>query len=191
MKIQVENALPSEADTVRLAAGNGVTLTASEPSNDTADLVVTIDADAETADLTAITDRLDAIEGDGSVKSRRITFTETAAAGVYTGTVTIPAGGVIHSVAWETSAAWAADTTVLDLGYTGALTAYGSDVDVDGVGGDQVFGLDTEDPDDFAAGTVFTAALTTTGAGGTTGRSAVTVEYSVPPTATAATKVAS
>lgn len=132
-----------------------------------------------------------ALAVSGLVLSRRISFTETAAAGVYTGTVTIPAGGVIHSVAWETSVAWGADTTALDLGYTGTLTAYGSAIDVDATGGDQVFGLDTQDPDDFAAGTTFTAELTTTGAGTTAGRSAVTVQYSVPPAATAATKVAS
>jgi hypothetical protein len=188
MKIQVETALPNEANVVRLVGGEGVTLTATEPAGDTADLVVTIDADAETAELTAITDRLTAIEGDGSAKVKRITFTETAGAGIYTGQVTIPAGGVIHSVAWETSVAWGADTTVLDVGYTGTLTAYGNDIDIDATGGDQVFGLDTEDPDDFAAGTVFNAVVTTTGAGTTAGRSAVTLVYSVPPTATAATK---
>lgn len=188
MKIQVENALPVEAAVVRFSGGDGVTLTTSTESG-TADLIVTVDADLVAADATAITDRLTAIEGDGSVKARRITFTETAGAGVYTGTVTIPAGGVIHSVAWETSVAWGADTTLLDVGYTGSLTAYGNDIDIDATGGDQVFGLDTEDPDDFAAGTVFNAVVTTTGAGTTAGRSAVTIEYSVPPTATAATKV--
>lgn len=186
MKIQVESEKPSEAKVVRLAGGAGVTLVSSVPEDDTADLVVTVDADLGAS--TDVTDRLDALEGDGSVKTRVITFTETAGAGTYTGTVAIPAGGIIHSVAWETTVAWGADTTVLDLGYTSALTAYGSDIDVDGTGGDQVFGLDTEDPDDFAAGTTFTAVLVTTGDGTTAGRTRVTVTYSVPPTVTAATK---
>lgn len=184
MKVLIDGAV-YEVEVLELANGSATEL----DGTSTADLRYT--PEATTADITALDARVDDLEADGSVKARRITFTETAAAGVYTGTVTIPAGGVIHSVAWETTVAWGADTTVLDLGYTGALTAYGSDIDVDAIGGDQVFGLDTEDPDDFAAGTVFTAAITTTGAGTTAGRTAVTIEYSVPPTATAATKVAS
>jgi len=145
-------------------------------------------------DVQAVFEELDnsvvALESatSGLVLCRRISFTETAGAGTYTGTVAIAAGGVIHSVGWETTAVWDSGPTILDLGYTGALEAYGSDIDVDAVGGDLVFGLDTEDPDDFAAGTTFTAKLVTTGAGGTTGRTMVTVTYSVPPAATAATK---
>lgn len=139
--------------------------------------------------VVAVEDRATAIEADGSMKVRRLSYTETAGAGVYTGQVVLAAGAVLHSVAWETSVAWGADTSAMALGYTGALTAYGAAVDVDAIGGDQVFGLDTEDPDDFASGTTFNAVLTTTGAGTTAGRSAVTIEYSVPPAATAATKV--
>jgi hypothetical protein len=141
--------------------------------------------------LEELDDAIAAIVAEGGLVTRRGLFVETAAAGVYTYQLAIPAGGVIHSVAWETTAAWDADTTTADFGFTGTLTAYGNDVDVDGVGGDQVFGLDTEDPDDFAAGTTFNAVITTTGAGGTTGRTQVTVVYSVPPTGTTATKVAS
>ena len=187
MKVQVDSGALKEARNVRLVSGENVALSSAFGDND--ELIVTVDSGEADSDLAAAVADIEAdIAAAGNVQARRITFTETAGAGTYTGQLVIPAGGVIHRVAWETTVAWGADTTVLDLGYTGTLTAYGDDIDVDGTGGDQVFGLDTEDPDDFAAGTTFNAVLVTTGAGSTAGRTAVTVEFSVPPAATAATK---
>lgn len=120
------------------------------------------------------------------VRASVITFTETAGAGTYTGTIEIPVGGMIHEVWWETTAAWDAITTLLDAGFTGSLTTYFNDANVDAVGANEA-GLNVVAPDLFDSGTTFTAAITTTGTGGTTGRSRVVVLWSVP-TQTAATK---
>ncbi len=134
-----------------------------------------------------------AIEDMGVLVTRRITFTETAGAGVYTGEVVIPAGGVVHSIEAKTTADWDATTTLLDLGYTGALEFWEAN---SGIGGNGTTrpegwsnGSNMPSPSYFPAGTSVVAEITTTGAGGPTGRTSVTVVYSVPPAATAAVKV--
>jgi hypothetical protein len=125
----------------------------------------------------------------GPILARRLTFTETAGAGTYAASAVLAAGAAIHQVSWETTAAWDADTATIDLGYTGTLTAYGNDLDVDGVAEATVFlAAAASVPDYFAGGTTFTATLTAVGTGGTTGRTIVWVCYSIPPAATAATK---
>lgn len=131
---------------------------------------------------------------EGNLVSRRITFEETAGAGVYTGTLVIPAGGVVHSILTETTAAWDAATTLMDAGYTGNLTSFSSAVDVDAAGNNAAVegwsngGAMLPGEGYFAAGTTLTFAVTTTGAGGTTGRMFIVVTYSVPPAASAAIK---
>lgn len=210
MKLQVDSGQVFELDNLRVVAGAGVSASAAVGNND--DVVVTLIADGADAGFDAadvavdstslvgtgatvqavfeeLDDAIAALLAQGQVISRSLSFTETAAAGTYTGTIALPAGAILHSVVWETTVAWAADTSVLDAGFTGTGTAYGNDIDVDAVGGDQIFGLDTEDSDDFPAGTNFLAVLVTTGTGGTTGRTRVSITYSVPPTATAAVKV--
>lgn len=210
LKVQVDGGLVREVDVLKLISGSDITFTEVDASGDTADVAVSasaggaggIDASEVTVDSAALDgvavtvqgaleeleDAIDALEGDGSLKSWSASFVETAGAGTYTAQKVLAAGSIIHSVSWETTVEWGADTTTADFGYTGSLAAYGNDVDVDAVAGDQVFGLDTEDVDDFPAGTTFNAVFTTTGAGTTAGRSRVTIEYSVPPTATVATK---
>lgn len=125
--------------------------------------------------------------------TKRVTFTETAGAGIYTASVVLPAGAFIHSAQYETTAAWDADTTLLDMGFTGGLTSYANAVNVDGTG-DVAHGWSggatgpLEADSYFAAGTTFSAVVTTTGAGGTTGRGVATLVYSVPAAAAQAVK---
>lgn len=123
----------------------------------------------------------------GLIKYYLISFVETAGAGTYTATLAVPDGSYIVHVSHRTSAAWAADTTTADIGYTGALTAYGNDVDIDGVGADTYLPLDSSAPQALTTENVIVA-VTTTGAGGTTGRSQFLVGVVIPTSASAPVK---
>jgi hypothetical protein len=189
MKLQLDSGDVVEARNIRLVAGSNVGLSKSVGDNE--EIIVTVEAGEADTDLAAAVAILEDAD-DTKVTFRRISFTETAAAGVYTGTVALPVGAILHTVAWETTAIWAADTAELDLGVTSALTRYGNDIDVSAANSGESTDLSaTAGAEEYAAGTTFTAALTTVGVGGTTGRTSVYVSYSIPPTATAATKVAS
>jgi hypothetical protein len=131
------------------------------------------------------------------------TFTESATAGVWTGSVTIPAGSMIFDVQWSNQTLWNNTTSAtLNVGDTEDTNGYFSAVDVkaapaadvDGAGGVSVAGQDAGAGaysglvKYTAAGTIVSGVVTTLHAVGDTGRSRMTVIFATP-TAVAATKV--
>lgn len=147
-----------------------------------------------------------------------VTFTETAGSGVYTGSVTLPAGAtlvdiIIHAVAlWNNAGACTmkvgdvADDdgffTGIDLKATDLLAGeslsfshpggkQGADLDAIDVGGEggAAAGADVHVRRRYlATARVISGIITTASTGGSTGRTRMTVLYSLP-VATAATKV--
>ena len=131
-------------------------------------------------------------------------FTETAVAGVYTGSVTIPAGSTILDVLWSNQALWnnttsatcnCGDTQDTD-GFFITMDVKAAPVaDVDGAGGFSTAAAQgAGDAGAYsglhkysAAGTIVTGVVTTVHAVGDTGRSRMTVIFATP-TAVAATK---
>ena len=127
------------------------------------------------------------------------TYTETAGAGTYTATVALPAGAVLVDVDMETTAAWAATTAAWTISDTAGVIQDGQNAKTVGFqdllnsGGTinyyGVWGYNNTAPmRAYPAGDTITCVITTTGAGGTTGRSRALVYYVVPGAATAATK---
>lgn len=133
-------------------------------------------------------------------------FTETTGAGVYTGSVTVPAGALITDVkAWST-VLWTATTSAtlkigdatdddgwfigIDLKATDLLV--GEELNFNQTGGKPGAYLDTSTGKRSAAysasARVVSGIVTTVGAAGSAGRSFMAVHY-VLPTASAATKV--
>jgi hypothetical protein len=165
---------------------------------------VLLEADAEAAKVSipeGVTLEVagDEVSGGGGSQSflaESITFTETAGAGEYSGEVVLPVGAVLFEVTWQTTAGWAADTAALNVGDGGSATAFINGDDVKSVAYmsssyDSKIDAITENdgapsPVPYASGDTITAILTTTGAGGTTGRSLVTVFYIVPTSSAAA-----
>jgi hypothetical protein len=204
-KIQVDSGAAIDGpEVIKFVGGDGVTLT---QTADDEKAVVTIAADigdigtpdaSEVAvedageyfgeiDVEAVLQEIGA-EALSNLRVSYATFTETAAAGVYTADLSdIPDGAFVFASAWQTTAAWDADTTVLDVGDADP------DVLIDGVdvdGADEVFNWVAATAYPHVVDTAVTAVITTTGAGGTTGRSTVIVLWAAP-VAVAATKVAS
>jgi len=149
------------------------------------------------------------INGGTSVRAEEITFTETAGSGVYTGSVTIPAGStlqevVVHGVAlWNNAGACTlkvgdvADDdgifTGVDLKATDLLAAEGiSASGVAGTAGGKA-GADLANSQwnrrYLATERVISGIITTVSTGGTLGRTRITVTWTEAAVGNAATKV--
>lgn len=136
--------------------------------------------------------------------AEEVTFTETAGTGVYTGSVSVPAGSTILDVVWRNTAVWTANTSATmkagvaaddDMFFTAVNVKSAPAADgTGGFGGISAFKADTGG----GAGSGFTAynagavvvsgIVTVSGTTGTAGRSRMLVKY-VTPTASAAAKV--
>lgn len=135
------------------------------------------------------------------------TFTETTGAGVYTGSLTVPAGATIHDIVVNGVALWNPVTSAtLKVGDVADDDGYFTGVDLkatDLLAGESLsFALaggkagayianSQVSPRYSATARVISGIITTVGASGTTGRTRMTVLYSLPVTAdiVAATKV--
>jgi len=138
----------------------------------------------------------------------RIDFVQTSGNGVYTGSVTLPAGAVLLDIVPMDTAAWDSTTALLNMGdgvnatgfiaslnltalgpmTTGVGYSYAGDIATNG--GFLSPGAYANAPGsriDYPAGGTITATITQTGAG-TAGRTSVVVVYTVP-TVTLAVKV--
>ena len=130
-------------------------------------------------------------------------FTETAGAGTYTATVTVPANSLIIDVVWKNTALWTATTSAtLVCGDADDADGYFKDIDLKSAPLAATAGVPTsissllEDTGSntykgmqkfSTAAQVISAVVTTEGVTGNTGRSYLFVTYATP-TATAATK---
>lgn len=139
------------------------------------------------------------------VEAHEVTFTETVGAGVWTGSVTIPAGATIHDIVVNAVALWDSETSAtLKVGDVGADNGYYTAVNLkatDLLAGESIsFALaggkagayianSQVSPRYAAAARVVSGIITKVGSTGSAGRTRMTVIYSVPATATAATKV--
>lgn len=144
--------------------------------------------------------------GGSLVQAALVSLTETTGAGVYTGSITVPAGGLIHDIkAWST-VLWTATTSATmkvgdatddDGWFTGVnLKAtdllVGEELNFTQTGGKEGVYLVTatglRSTAYSATARVISFIVTTVGAAGSAGRSFGMVVWSIP-TATAATKV--
>lgn len=141
------------------------------------------------------------------VCAKEVSFTETTGAGVYTASVSVPAGATIHDVIVNGVALWAATTsatlkvgdvandsgffTGVDLKATDLLA--GESISVAQAGGKAgaYIANSQVSPRYSATARVVSGIITTVGAAGTTGRTRMTVVWSEPTAANvaAATKV--
>lgn len=158
---------------------------------------------AET-DINSVEADVDTLQGQ-AVVAKEVTFTETAGAGTYTGSVTIPAGATVVNVIVHQAALWTAATsaamevgdatdpdgyfTAIDLKATDLLA--GESVDFSKGGGKEgayLAGGGTHWTSRYySAGGVVSGIVTTVGATGNAGRTRMTVLYTTP-TPVAATK---
>ena len=130
-------------------------------------------------------------------------FTETAVAGTYTATVTIPANAIVLDVIFKNAVVWNNNgTATLNVGDADDPDGYISAVDVktapaadvNGAGGISSRGEDTGTGaykglfKKYTSGGVITASIVTTGATGTAGRSSLYVIYAMNQTVVNATK---
>ncbi|MCC7334437.1 MAG: hypothetical protein IT422_05055 [Pirellulaceae bacterium] len=130
------------------------------------------------------------------VVCEEIEITETDGAGTYTGSVDVPAGATIHDIIVNGVALWAASSAAtLKVGDVGNDAGYYTGVNLKAtdllVGESLSFALaggkagayianSQVSPRYAAAARVVSAIVTTTGASGATGRTRVTVVYSLP-----------
>ena len=137
---------------------------------------------------------------------QRVLFTETTGAGTYSGSVTVPAGGLVHNIRVGSSALWTATTSALmDVGDAGDPDGWftqinlkatdllvGEEINFENFGGKQgaylVAASGTRTNAYSTAERVISGIVVTVGAAGNAGRTYMEVIYSVP-TAAAATKV--
>jgi hypothetical protein len=152
--------------------------------------------------VTASAAELNTVSG-GVVRAAELTFTETAGAGTYTGTVSLPAGASLHDIIINGVALWdnagavtliAGDATDPDGYYTGVnlkatdLLA-GESISFALAGGKAgaYIANSQVSPRYSATARDITVSVTTASTGGTAGRTRATVVWSQP-LATAATK---
>jgi hypothetical protein len=148
--------------------------------------------------------KLDGITGY-PVQAAEVTFTETAGAGVYTGSVSIPAGATILDIIVNGVALWNPVTSATlkvgdvadDDGYYTGVNLMATDL----LAGESLsFALaggkagafianSQVSPRYSASARVISGIVTVVGASGSTGRTRMTVIWSVPGAQTAATKV--
>lgn len=145
--------------------------------------------------------------GGTPVRSAEVTFTETTGAGVYTGSVTIPAGATILDIIINGVALWTATTsatlkvgdvadddgfyTAVDLKATDLLAGESLSFALAGGKAGAYIANSQVSPRYSASSRVISGIVTTVGAAGNAGRSRMTVIWSLPVSAdiSAATKV--
>ncbi len=140
--------------------------------------------------------------GGGLVVSYEMDFTETAGAGTYTATLVLPASTMVQNLWVINRVQWTAggSTATLNIRNTATASAYMSACTLHNTSSISLNVLDTwthisSSPGlstnfpavSYPSGTTITATVTTTGAGGTVGRTSVILLYTVP-TISAATK---
>jgi len=130
------------------------------------------------------------------VQSAEVSFTETTGAGVYTGSVAIPAGASILDIIVNGVALWAATTSATlkvgdvadDDGFFTAVNLKATDllagesISLDQAGGKAgaYIANSQVSPRYSAAARVISGIVTTVGAAGTTGRTRMTVLWNMP-----------
>lgn len=146
----------------------------------------------------------------GRIAYEEVTFTETTGAGVYTGSVTVPANAWLLDIKLYNTVYWTATTSALmDIGDVADPDGWFTQIDLKAT--DIVAGTDAE-VIDFnngggkvgayivaatgeralmyaATARVISGIVTTVGAAGNAGRTRMVVIYTFPTTVTAATKV--
>jgi hypothetical protein len=146
-----------------------------------------------------------AIVANAAVQSAEVFFTETTGAGVYTGTVNVPAGATILDIIVNGVALWnTASSAAMSVGDAGAATGYYNAIDLKAtelLAGESIsFALaggkagayianSQVSPRYAVAAHPILGVITSVGATGTLGRTRMTVIWSVPTTPVAATKV--
>jgi hypothetical protein len=139
------------------------------------------------------------------VQSAEVFFTETTGAGVYTGTVNVPAGATILDIIVNGVALWnTATSALMSVGDAGAATGYYNAIDLKAtelLAGESIsFALaggkagayianSQVSPRYAVAAHPILGVITSVGVTGTLGRTRMTVIWSVPTTPVAATKV--
>lgn len=136
------------------------------------------------------------------VEAIEVTFTETSGAGTYTGAVAVPAGATIHDIIINGVALWnnagactmkVGDTdddgyyTAIDLKATDLLAGESLSFALAGGKAGAYIANSQVSPRYSASARTINGIITTASTGGSTGRTRMTVIFSVP-TATAATK---
>ncbi len=157
--------------------------------------------------VTATASEINQLAGNDVAKypiAAEVTFTETSGAGVWTGSVSVPAGATIHDIVVNGDALWTSQTSaVMDVGDVGDPDGYFTQIDLkatDLLAGESLsFALaggkagayianSQVSPRYSASARTVSGIITKVGTTGTAGRTRMTVLYSKP-TATAATKV--
>jgi hypothetical protein len=145
-----------------------------------------------------------AIRTDGGVQVATLTFTETTGAGTYTGTVSLPAGSVVHDIIVNAVALWTATTsaslevgdatdpdgffTAVDLKATDLLAGESISFALAGGVAGAYIASSQVSPRYAAAARDIVATVVTVGAAGDAGRTNIQVCYSTA-AGVAATKV--
>jgi hypothetical protein len=140
----------------------------------------------------------------GIVVTQERTFVETTGAGVYTGSITVPAGATIKDIQIRSTVLWTATTSALmDVGDVATAAGWYSQINLkatdllvgevirfSSTGGKEGTYLVTAtgalNASFNAAAVVISGVITTVGAAGLAGRTRMLVEYSLPGTAAAA-----
>jgi hypothetical protein len=136
-----------------------------------------------------------ALRTDGPVFATAMNFTETAGASVYTDTRVLPANSVVQNVYLINRVLWTAggSTATLNMRNTATANAYFTATTLHNTSFVSLNLLDswthvsnaalnnTYPGVSYPSGTTLTATITTTGAGGTVGRTTIYVFYTVPP----------
>jgi len=146
------------------------------------------------------------VAGAGALFGKEVTFTETAGAGTYTGSVVVPAGATIYDIVVNGVALWnpatsaimkVGDTdddgfyTAVDLKATDLLAGESISFALAGGKAGAYIANSQVSPRYSATARTISGIITVVGGSGTTGRTRMTVFYSAPVAAesTAATKV--
>ena len=145
----------------------------------------------------------------GSVQAREVLFQEAGAAGVYTGSVTVPAGASLHDILVNGVALWTAGTSAtmkvgdatddegyfrgVDLKATDLLAGESLSFSFAGGKAGAYIANSQVSPRYSASERVISGIITTVGTTATAGRTRMTVVYSLPASVnqTSATYVAS
>lgn len=186
---------------------NGGAITADSTELNTLDGLLSSTAELNLTDgLLATTAELNKLAGITGypVQAAEATFTETSGAGVWTGSVSVPAGAIIHDIIVSGVALWTSQTSALmDVGDVTDPDGYFTQIDLkatDLLAGESLsFALaggkagayianSQVSPRYSASSRVVSGIITKVGTTGTAGRTRMTVVFSLP-TATAATKV--
>lgn len=160
-------------------------------------------------EITATAAQINSLAGLSSVAtpvvSAELDFTETSGAGVWTGSVSVPAGATILDIIVNGVALWTSQTsatlkigdgvdddgyyTAVDLKATDLLAGESLSFALAGGKAGAYIANSQVSPRYNAAAATISAVITKVGTTGTAGRTRVTVVYSKPTTSTAATKV--